>query len=191
MVAARLAARMAGPRPFHVLCHSPVLRAAQTAARIAEALGPTVPVESVDGLRVAEHGEDGGHPWDPETNLIGTIPPLAPEQIPAVGAESWQGYLDRSGQTLLELADRYAGQRILVVAHSETAASAMHTFMRLPVGASRWFFPIINHTGLSAWQRLYTPWPGGDPGGQWALLYSNDDTHLPAADRIWPAEQPE
>lgn len=190
LVARRLAAQMAGPRPFHVLCHSPVTRAAETAAVIAAALGPDVPVERVDGLRVADHGEDGRHPWDTATNLIGTIPPLDPAAVPSPGGESWQAYIDRSGRTLLELADRYAGQRVLVVAHSETAASALHAFMRLPAGASRWAYPLVTHTGLSGWRRTYSPLPGADPAGQWALLYANDDTHLPEADRMWPAGQP-
>lgn len=187
LVAGRLAARMAGEQPFHVLCHSPVRRAAETAARIAAVLGPAVPVESVGGLRVADHGEDGQHPWDMTTNLIGTIPPLDPHNAPSAGGESWQAYLDRSGRTLLELADRYAGRRILVVAHAETAASAMHVFMRLSAGASRWTFPIINHTGLSGWRRMVSPLAGAEPTGSWALLFSNDDTHLPEADRIWPS----
>lgn len=62
LVARRLAAQMAGPRPFHVLCHSPVTRAAETAAVIAAALGPDVPVERVDGLRVAETAGIRGTP---------------------------------------------------------------------------------------------------------------------------------
>jgi probable phosphoglycerate mutase len=187
LVAARLAVRMAGPQPFHVLCHSPVRRAAQTAAAIAAELGSAVPVRSLEGLRVADHGVDGQHPWDPKSNLIGTIPPLDPTTPPSVGGESWQGYLERSGRTLLGLADEYAGQRILVVAHGETAASAVHAFMRLPVGASRWTYPLISHTGLSGWRRVYSPLPGADPAGQWGLLYSNDDSHLPEAERSWPA----
>lgn len=191
LVAARLAARQAGPQPFHVLCHSPVRRAAETAARISAALGPGVPVESVAELRTMEHGVPGQQPWDAETNLIGTIPPLDPDTPPAEGAESWQAYLDRSGRALLELVDRHAGKRILVVAHSETAASAMHAFMRLPRGASRWTFPLISHTGLSGWRHLYSPRLGAGPEGQWALLYSNDDTHLPPAERMWPAGRPE
>lgn len=185
LVAARLAAQMAGGRPFDVICHSPTLRAAQTTEHIAAALGPRVPVESVHGLRVADHGVDGQHPWDPKTNLIGTIPPLDPETAPAPGAESWQGYLDRSGRTLLEIAARYADGRVLVVAHAETSASAMHAFMRLPVGASRWTFPLISHTALSGWRLNHSQLPGADPAGQWALLYLNDDSHLPEPERIW------
>lgn len=186
LVAARLAKQMTGARPFDVVCHSPVRRAAETTEHIVAALGPRVPVERVDGLRVADHGVEGQHPWDPRTNLIGTIPPLDPETPPAHGAESWQGYLSRSGRTLLDIAERHAGSRILVVAHAETSASAMHTFMRLPIGASRWTFPIINHTALSGWRLQHSELPGADPAGQWAMLYVNDDTHLPEPDRTWP-----
>jgi hypothetical protein len=123
---------MAGPRPFDVVCHSPVRRAAETTGHVVAALGPDIEVECVQDLRVAEHGEDGQHPWDPQTNLIGTIPPLDPETAPGPGAESWQAYLDRSGRALLDIAARHEGRRVLVIAHSETSASALHAFMRLP-----------------------------------------------------------
>jgi probable phosphoglycerate mutase len=160
-----VARRLAAAAPFHVLCHSPVRRAAQTARHIAAALGPDVPVEEVAGLRVADHGEHGRHPWDPKTNLIGTIPPLDPMTVPSPGAESWQAYLDRSGRTLAQLAERHAGRRILVVAHSETAASALHAFMRLPQGASRWTFPHISHTGLSGWRHTVRRFRWPSPPG--------------------------
>jgi probable phosphoglycerate mutase len=185
LLAARLAEQMGGPRPFDVVCHSPVRRAAETTEHVAAALGSGIEVECVRDLRVADHGEEGQHPWDPKTNLIGTIPPLDPETAPGPGSESWQAYLDRSGRALLEMAARHEGRRILVIAHGETSASAMHAFMRLPAGASRWTFPLINHTSLSGWQHLHTPFRGGDPDGQWALLYLNDDTHLPEPERIW------
>lgn len=190
LLAARLAEQMAGPRPFDVVCHSPVRRAAETTEHVIAALGPGVEVERVRDLRVADHGEDGQQPWDPKTNLIGTIPPLDPENPPARGAESWQAYLDRSGRALLEIAARHEGRRVVVIAHAETSASAMHTFMRLPVGASRWAYPLINHTALSGWQHLHSPLPGGDPAGQWALLYLNDDAHLPAPERVWQHARP-
>jgi probable phosphoglycerate mutase len=185
LVAARLAKQMAGPRPFTAVCHSPTRRAAETTGHIVAALGPHILVEAVEDLRVAHHGEAGQHPWDATTNLIGTIPPLDPETAPAPGAESWQGYLDRSGRALLDIAERYRGGRVLVVGHAETSASAMHAFMRLAAGASRWTYPIINHTALSGWRHERSPLRGADPAGSWALLYLNDDAHLPEAERTW------
>ena len=191
LLAERLAKQMTGARPFDVVCHSPVRRAAETTEHVLAALGPGIEVECVQDLRVADHGEEGQQPWDPKTNLIGTIPPLDPESVPGPGSESWQSYLDRSGRALLEIAARHEGRRVLVIAHSETSASAMHTFMRLPVGASRWTFPLINHTALSGWRHLHSPYPGGDPAGQWALLYLNDDAHLPEPDRVWQHGRPQ
>ncbi len=134
---------------------------------------------------MADHGEPGTHPWNTQTNQIGTIPPLAPETPPNPGAESWQAFLDRSGRAQLRIADRYEGRRVLVVAHSETAASALHTFMRQPVGASRWMYPLVNHTALCGWRGVFSPLPGADPTGQWAVVYAHDDPHLPVPDRIW------
>ncbi|HTJ67370.1 MAG TPA: histidine phosphatase family protein [Actinospica sp.] len=185
LLAARLAKQMTGPRPFDAVYHSPTRRAAETTEHVVAAIGPNVPVEALDGLRVADHGVEGQHPWDPKTNLIGTLPPLDPENPPAPGAESWQGYLERSGRTLLGIAGRHEGGRILVVAHAETSASAMHTFMRLPVGASRWTFPLINHTSLSGWRHSHSPYPGADPAGSWAIMYVNDDSHLPESERVY------
>jgi probable phosphoglycerate mutase len=187
LVAARLAKQMSGARPFDVVCHSPVRRAVETTGHITAALGPRVPVEAVDDLRIAAPGEPGTHAWDPATNLIGTIPPLAPDESPNPGAESWQCYLDRSSSALAEIGARYAGARVLVVAHAETAASAIQAFARLAPGHSAWFFPLINHTGLTGWRHQYTPYARGDARGQWALMYLNDDTHLPETDRMWSA----
>lgn len=185
----RLARRMAGLSRFDVLCHSPIRRAAETAERIQAVLGPDrLPVEQIDALRTAGHGPVGRNPWNPATNDIGTIPPLAPEREPNAGSESWQSYLDRSGRALLDLAARYAGQRVLVIAHAETAASAAHAFLRLPASACRLFYPLVSHTGLTGWRHSAAVLPGADPAGQWALMYANDDTHLPVEDRMWSRE---
>jgi 2,3-bisphosphoglycerate-dependent phosphoglycerate mutase len=187
LLGARLAERMAGPRRFDVLCHSPVRRAAETAARVLAALGPAadLPVEQVDALRNADHGPSGLSPWNPATNRIGTIPPLAPDREPNPGSETWASYLARSAAALLALAERHAGRRILVIAHAETAGSALHAFLRLPPDAARLVYPLVSHTGLTGWRHSPAVLPGADPAGQWALIYANDDTHLPVADRIW------
>lgn len=186
LLGARVAERMAGPRRFDALCHSPVRRAVETAERVLAVLGPcALPVEQIQDLRIADHGPAGVNPWNPAANRIGTIPPLAPDQEPNPGAESWSSYLDRSGRALLELARRHAGQRILVIAHAETAESALHAFLRLPPGASSTAYPLVSHTGLTGWRLTRSPYAGADPAGQWVLMYANDDTHLPVADRIW------
>ena len=183
----RLAETAPGPRPFDVVCHSPVPRAVETMERILAVCARTdlLPTEPVTDLRVADHGPAGRHPWDPATNRIGTIPPFDPETEPNPGSESWQSYLDRSGRALLELAERHRGRRVLVVAHSETAASALHAFARLPAGASRYVYPFVNHTGMTLWRHERSDRAKADPAGAWALMFANDDTHLPVADRTW------
>ena len=186
LLGARLAERMAGPQPFDVLCHSPVRRAVETTERVLAAIGPGgPPIEEVRDLRSADHGPVGLNPWDPATNRIGTIPPLAVDREPNPGAESWGSYLARSSAALLETARRHAGQRVLVIAHAETAGSALHAFLRLPPEASRLVYPLVTHTGLTGWRHFQPTLPGADPAGQWALMYANDDTHLPVGDRIW------
>lgn len=186
LLGARVAERMAGPRRFDALCHSPIRRAVETTERVLAALGPCgLPIEEVDDLRSADHGPAGLNPWDPATNRIGTIPPLAVHQEPNPGAESWASYLERSSAALLEIARRHAGQRVLVIAHAETAGSALHAFLRLPREAASLVYPLVTHTGLTGWRHFQPTLPGADPAGQWALMYANDDTHLPVADRIW------
>lgn len=186
LLGARLAERMAGPRRFDVLCHSPIRRAVETTERVLSVLGPCgPPVEPVEDLRSADHGPVGHNPWNPATNRIGTIPPFAAHQEPNPGAESWASYLGRSSRALLEIARRHAGQRVLVIAHAETAGSALHAFLRLPAEAANMVYPLVSHTGLTGWRHAASPLPGADPAGQWALMYANDDTHLPVDDRIW------
>lgn len=186
LLGARLAERMAGPSRFDVLCHSPIRRAVETAERVLAALGPCgLPVEQIEDLRSAGHGQVGLNPWNPATNRIGTIPPLAPDREPNPGAETWAAYLGRSSRALLDLAERHAGRRVLVIAHAETSASALHAFLRLVPEAARLVYPLVSHTGLTGWRRSRPGLPGADPAGQWALMYANDDTHLPVADRIW------
>jgi probable phosphoglycerate mutase len=178
----RAAGRRGGPtepdtgRGIAAVLHSPVPRCAQTARILATATATCC--IAVPELRGPEHGVPGVSPWDPTTNAIGTIPPLAPERAPAPGAETWQHFITRTGAALLDIADRWAGRRVLVVAHSETASAALHTFLRLPVTAGRWAYTVLRHTALTTWTREYSGLPGADPAGSWCLVAHNDDRHL-------------
>lgn len=177
LLAARLAAEAAAGRGFDAAYHSTRERCAETAGIVAAALG--MPIEPCEALRNSDHGALGVDPWIIAENSIGTIPPLAPDREPTPGGESWQHFLDRSGAALLEIIERHPGGRILVIAHSETQAAAFHAFARLSPGASRWFFPQVDHTALCVWRRvLSSQLPGHDEKGAFMLLSNNDRAHL-------------
>lgn len=179
----RLAADGAAGRTFAAAYHSPRARSAETARILQPALG--IPLVEHDGLRTMDHGAAGADIWDPATNGLGTIPPLLPDQVVNPGGESWQQYLDRSGEALLEIADKHAGQRVLVVAHSETTEAATQAFLRPAPGWPRWSYSYVNHTGVTVWQRAHSTLPHADPAGQWILRVHNNDGHLPETDRTW------
>lgn len=175
-LARRFAAQGAAAKNFDAGYHSPVRRAAETAGILQSAV--CVPIVVHDGLRVATHGEPGVDPWDIATNSIGTLPTNAPNLEPAPGAETWQSYLDRCGQVLLDIVAAHDGQRVLIVAHAETAGGAAQAFLRLPAGNSRWFYPMVHHTGLTVWRHSYSDLPGSPDDGQWTLVSANDTGHL-------------
>jgi 2,3-bisphosphoglycerate-dependent phosphoglycerate mutase len=172
----RFAREAAAGLRFDVAYHSPRARAVETAAISQPGIG--IPFLVDDELRTADHGEPGIDVWDAATNSIRTIPPLAPDQPPTPGAESWQHFLDRSGAALLDLAGRHQGQRILIVGHGETTASAMQAFLRLSPGVSRWAYPLMYHTAITTWRHVHSNLPGGDPAGQWQLVSHNDASHV-------------
>jgi 2,3-bisphosphoglycerate-dependent phosphoglycerate mutase len=179
----RLAAEEAAGRAFGAAYHSPRARSAETAAIVRPGIG--VPIAVCEDLRSMDHGEPGVDIWNFATNALGTIPPLAPDSVPNPGAEVWRQYLDRSGRALMAIAEKHAGQRVLVIGHAETSESAMVAFMRLPAGSSSWTYPLVNHTSVGIWRHVRSDLPGADPAGQWALRVHNNDGHLPAEDRTW------
>jgi hypothetical protein len=67
---------------------------------------------------------------------------------------------------------------VLIVARTETQAAAVHAFARLPAGASRSFYPHLDHTGISTWRHEYPALPGADAEGLFVLVGHNDVTHL-------------
>ena len=188
--ARRLAARIADDpvRPTAVV-HSPVLRCAQTAEHIATALGAAR--RAVPALRAPEHGEPGISTWDPAHNAIGTIPPLAPSAPPTAGAEPWQHFVERTGRALLDLAETHEGGRVVVVAHSETSAAALHVLLRLPLAAAAWAYPRMDHAALTVWTREPGVFAGSDPAGIWCLVSHNDTAHLPGEPGVAAGPDPD
>ena len=93
-------ARAAGEEGgYDFLYVSPRRRCVESAEPIAKALNLDVVFAPL--LRSLDHGP--GDPWDPESNAIGTIPPLAPDAAPLPGAECWASYRARAGGFLADL----------------------------------------------------------------------------------------
>jgi probable phosphoglycerate mutase len=179
LVADRLEADASRRPGFAALYYSTLQRAAQTARIIAEVLGMD-PIAH-DGLRNPDHGNPAMDYWNPHLNTLGTIAPLAPHRAPGPGAETWAAYLARTDEVLHALMARHLGERILVVAHAETADAALHAFARLPLTASAYVYPHTDNTAITIWRHHFLGLPGEDPGGQFVLYKANDTSHLEGA----------
>ena len=179
--AKRVAARLRDVPPegirFDAAYCSTRLRCVQTAEIISSALG--LDFIQDEQLRNADYGTEGIDPWDVKRNDIGTIPPLAPMRRPTATAECWQSFLSRCGVRLLDLANEHRGRRVLIVGHSETSAAALHTMFKMPDGASRWRYPVMNHAAITVWrhERLFAD-ELPEPAYQWCLVHQNDEHHL-------------
>ena len=159
---------------FDVLYVSPRRRCVESAEPIAKALN--LEVAFAPELRSLDHGP--GDPWDPASNAIGTIPPLAPDAAPLPGGESWASYRARAGGFLADLPGRHPGANILIVAHAETQDAAIAAYFGLGPDSGARAYQITWHTGISRWRHHRQPWPGAYDGGAWALLAHNDVRHL-------------
>lgn len=159
---------------FDVLYASPRRRCVESAEPFAKALN--LDVVFAPELRSLDHGP--GDPWDPASNAIGTIPPLAPDAAPLPGAECWASYRQRAGDFLAALPARHPGQRILIIAHAETQDAALAAYFGLAPDSGARAYQITWHTGISRWRHHRQVWPGAHDGGAWALLAHNDVRHL-------------
>jgi probable phosphoglycerate mutase len=159
---------------FDVLYASPRRRCVESAEPIAKALN--LEVVFAPELRSLDHGP--GDPWDPASNAIGTIPPLAPEAAPLTGSESWASYRSRAGGFLAGLPGRHPGANILIIAHAETQDAAIAAYFGLGPDSGARAYQITWHTGISRWRHHRQSWPGAYEGGAWALLAHNDVRHL-------------
>lgn len=172
--ALHLAASAAADGGFDVLYVSTRRRCVESAEPIAKAL--SLDVVFAPELRSLDHGP--GDPWDPETNAIGTIPPLAPDAAPLPDAECWASYRQRAGGFLADLPARHPGASVLIIAHAETQDAAIAAYFGLGPGSGARAYQITWHTGISRWRHHRQQWPGAHDGGAWALLAHNDVGHL-------------
>lgn len=143
-------AQWAGTEAFDALVVSPVRRAQETAAPSAVALGlePIV----VDDLREVDFGiAEGrtiGELRDLDSDMVHRFQ-SDPERHPFPGSEAPETAAARAASTLRELAGRYAGGRILVVAHNTLLRLALCDLLGIPVARYRSLFPKLRNAAIT------------------------------------------
>jgi probable phosphoglycerate mutase len=180
--AARLADRLAADQQRHpvaALYSSPLRRAHETAAAIAEAV--RLPATVIDDLREPDHGTADGARWADVVAAFNAAPAMHPDRPLVDGAETWNQHQRRVHTVLRELLDRHSGQRILVVAHGETVTAAHHLFCEvdtLPIAFA------VDQTALTTWCQQPNSWLRPSDGPRWTLIRHNDTNHLAANDPL-------
>ena len=145
-------------------------RAVQTAEMLAPALEPAGPggrlerradcalcelhPGEADGLRWEEFAARYPEPdWDADPDV-----PIAP------GGESWRGFVGRAAAALVDLAERHAGQTVVVACHAGVIEASLLRF--LPVSARTVRLGLrTDHASMTEWERV---------DGRWLLRRYND-----------------
>jgi broad specificity phosphatase PhoE len=142
-------------------------RAVETAEIIAPALGGLDVVQDC-GVCELHPGEADGLTWDEFTERYGSFDghvffrPLAP------GSESWSEFMTRVGTTLITLAERHAGETVVVACHGGVIEAAFVALGHMPLHKPFDTFPL--NTSLTEWR--------GEGEGRWHLTRFNDTAHL-------------
>jgi len=150
------------------LYSSVLARAVETAAVIAPYVGDgTLPCVTDCGLCELHPGEADGLSWSEFARRYGEPDWDAdPTTVIAPGGESWTGFVARASASVAALAQRHAGQTVVVACHAGVVEATMLAF--LPVTARRLHLP-TEHTSLTEWEH---------DGQHWRLRRYNDAAHL-------------
>jgi broad specificity phosphatase PhoE len=151
------------------LLSSPVLRARQTAAVLADVL-PVAAVEEDCGLCELHPGEADGLTREDYRARSGAFDlPAFPDRPFAPGGESWNQVVARVRGTLDRLAKRYAGRTVVAVTHAGFIVVALLDFLDVPRTGPR--------ARLDPRHASLTEWSVSD--GLWRLECYNDTFHVP------------
>jgi probable phosphoglycerate mutase len=185
--AERLASHLAldsrsGPagRPIDAVYTSPIPRALQTAAIIADTLNLSATVGP--DLREPDYGDADGLAWSDVVEGFharhGSVPALHPDRPIATDAEPWKAHQRRVHAVLTALLDRHAGQRLLLVGHGDTIIAAHHHFLGVDSASPQPLGYLCDYAGLTIWQRQPLSCSRPDAGRRWVLTAHNDTSHL-------------
>ena len=146
------------PRPAVWGC-TPLSRTRKTAEALFAAGYPAQELTVIDGLIEQDLGELQGvaHADVPARLLAAPHPfwPLAPDEAPP-GGESMADLLVRVGRTMEELAERYAGQDVVIVSHGGAIRGAVGHAMG--VDARAVLHLSIQNVSLTRLDRLAAGW---------------------------------
>lgn len=150
---------------------SPTPRAVQTAEPIAEAVGAPV----IRTLPSPVFGQAEGRAWGDV--LAGLDCPLepAPDTPIAAGAESWSGWVQRTGASLDALASEHCGQTVVLVAHKMSVQAAEQWFHHPTRNHSFWLIA-ADFASITEWEHCSV----GHPAHRrwlWARHRHNDIAH--------------
>jgi probable phosphoglycerate mutase len=150
-------------------------RAIETAEIIAPALDD-LPVEIERDLREFDPGEADGLSWEEyEKRFPRELWDAYRSRSP--GAESWAEFGVRVGTVLRRLAERHAGQTVVVACHGGVVEQSVVTFLGLGHQGELATFDIAN-TSITEWRRPDPDELWWRPPGLWRLMRLNDAAHL-------------
>lgn len=133
-----------------VVVSSPVRRARETATPSAEAID--VPLQVVPGLKEISFGVAEGRSGaeidaeDPQMMADFRADPVA---HPFPGAEPPQDAAVRGAASLREIATKYHGDRVLVVAHNTLLRLSLCELLGVPAGQYRRIFPRLENAAIT------------------------------------------
>lgn len=170
---AQTLAQWCATQRFDAILASPVRRALETARPCADALG--LELQVVEELREVDFGVAEGRTTD---ELLDLDPEMVhrfradPAAHPFPGSESPDQAATRCASALREVAMRYPGGAVLVVAHNTVLRLCICRLIGLPVAAYRKVFPKLENAALT--QLLVRP----DPDAAASLLSLNVQPRL-------------
>ncbi len=123
-------------KKFDAIITSPLIRAADTAQTVADALG--IPhIERLEGLKERAFGTWSGQPVADLAKANPTIDPvqcIALQACTPPGGETLTHFLKRMEEAVREILSKYAGKRVLVVCHRGTFGGLRAVIENLPYG---------------------------------------------------------
>ena len=171
-----LAHRFRGKRVAAVYT-SPLVRAAETARAVAEAVSVTINID--ERLREYNMGDWSGMTFEEIVRSEPNFSAHGPVEIPVPNGESAQQMYARVSSFLREVTERHPDQRVVAVSHGGTLAMVVATMLGMPVLRRQPFS--FGNTSIAKADFSH---------GHWRLRTLNDQCHLHMQTKDAPESAP-